>query len=563
MKDTHITPTEPAVSADKAKSPAHRRNLSLLIACIAVFVAFCTVTSFLVADIVGANRPAETPNEDLPFNYSELDIKDYFADFSASEVTGLTIPGKEYSVAEVDEEYIKDYINYLFRASAKVEVSGNRSEPVDYADQLYIYILSAKYNGESVQDDYFINAYGQSNPLIIGDKTFGEEFDNALIGLIPADSYYTHKTSASVTDTSVITLSYNATIEGEEKAYKSVSNLRLDLATADSYLKTPLLAAAPVVGQQFEFTAVYDIDDDGEDETVKYEAFINSVLEETPFVFTATLPEDYFPETWEDEYTELNGKAIEFSVIIEYSNSYSAKKYEEITKADIEAMVKAQSLNFTVKKDSDDATTKAELFDFLMDAEKKSREESLKNNKINLIWNTILDEMTFAVPEEASVKAATSLRAQLQATYMEYAGTYGDSFLSDCPTLEDFARDYYFGYDAEEYASYEEYIDEYSAVRYARQQMLLYGIFEYCNLKIDEDAFQKEYKSTMESNQKYFGTSDKPATEKEVNRQFIAQYGADLETLLRSNYIYEAVNNYLTEKNEIDFTLASEPKDNK
>ena len=288
-------PVTKNVKASLPEKPVWKPARSVLIALLAVTVALALLCG-VFGGLLIANRVSES-KENASFRYDKAKIKDYLADLSAALVTGYdNIPGKEVKPTGVDEEAVKRYINSILLQSAKAVNGGkvSKTTALGYADQVGLLILEVTMDGQRVETEYFENAY-ESAAIQLGAAVFGEDFDKKIEGLIPMNTgKITFLPTGKPVEGDIIAVTYTATIEGEDEAYESWSNLRMDTANPrNALLCEQILANCETVGQQFSFDMTHDIDEDGDEETVAYRVTVGAIVtEEDVTEITFTLPED-------------------------------------------------------------------------------------------------------------------------------------------------------------------------------------------------------------------------------------------------------------------------------
>ena len=520
-----------------------RTLLTILLAVAVVLALISGVFGGLLARYAVLDK-----GESTPFRYTKTDITDYVADFSATLVTGKTdVPGKDVKPTAVDDETVKKYINDILLDKAASTATGklNKTAAVDYADVLYLRLLWVSENGQRIENAPFGGGYGATT-LQIGAWAFGEEFDEKLVGLIPAETgkltFLDHGAlSALLAEATALSVTYNATIEGEDEVYESANSLRLDLNDpADALLCDKLLSVCETVGQLYTFTLTHDIDEDGEDEKVEYQAKIDAVVkEENVKEITFALPDDYFTDEDNEEYG-LNGETVTFHFVIESSVACAANTFESMTASDMTVMT--ETLGFAPDAADDIAKKREKLFAFVKNGMKDSYNETEKNTAVSLIIEAILEDLTFGeLPKKAVEEAYEMMYVSFLNDFYYNGGSaeYAD-LIAFGPA--------YFGYDAEEYESPEKYLNEYLVPNYVKQQLLLCGI--YYEL-IDDPKGAKlteAYNGWVDDLVASAGTG---ATKELV----VAQYG---EEYIRMLAITDLATEYLLENNSVNWELAPE-----
>ena len=345
---------------ETAVASVYRRPLIVLLS---VFIALCILVSALaVLTFVDFSNTGSSNggNTTAGFDYSKVLLSDYLS-FTGDTFKGLTLPGFENRIDDVTDENVKKELDRrllsLVALTSDAISEGSYypkySEAIDYADDVFLYILYAETeDGERVDSKYFESAYIDTITIQIGMGSFGDEFDAGLMGLVPVDTtYFDRRLSGTVGEDDVVILSYTvsetikATEEGKEdevKNHKNYTGLRFELASLkekDAALHEKFVANG-VIGQYFSFEHTEDIDGDGEMETVKYEGMIDAVVENEHYhTFEAHLPEDYFGKAPKDETLKaLNGAKLTFAVSVAYTVPHDARTWDTMTLGDLASL---------------------------------------------------------------------------------------------------------------------------------------------------------------------------------------------------------------------------------
>lgn len=569
-------------------TPIYKKKKSFVILSILLAVLLLLNAALVVLLAIGNNDGQDTTASGKSFDYSTANIKDYLSSFSNALYTGKTFAGKEYAIDNVDDEYVTYYINsqLLGNATASNGERINKTQPIDYADKIYFYILSVKeveadgVSLKDIDDALFINAYGQIGETQIGAELFGKEFDEALMGKAPNTLGSIALREHGYTNLSkepVLIVSYEAKIDGEESAYKTVTGMRWNTAAAisgafENALLAKLQEETLALGEGFKLDVTHDIDEDGKDETVHYTVCVNAaVTEEMPVEIIATLPDNYFGE--KDDLYALNGKKLAFSVIVDHSIAYeisyssvddqgnavmkTVEGFETLTAEYIKG-----TLGFTTDKTDD-----GEVRDAYFAETKKTVEESLDSTRkqyaLNLIWQGLAEGIAFdSLPKSALDEAKQTTINSFLSTYSQNYYQYQSSFTAAYPTIEDYARAY-FGYSADEYEDYETYIEENIAPISVKKQLLLYAIYNSGEIENTYEKYMELLNKTIDSVIENAASQDKTITRDEalenLSYQYVqAGYSADY---LKNSIISQIVNDYLYEKNTVDWELSAESQD--
>lgn len=581
--------SETPVEAVKTPVYKKRKWIVLLSVALAVLVLFnaALITVMAVRAAGGNDKDTDTngPTSALgDFKYTENLIKQYFSAFGNDKITGLTVAGKDFKIDEIDDEYVTDYINAQILGLATVSDGGkiNKTKPADYADVVYLYILYAEKDGEKLAIDHFTNAYSTLADMQIGAAMLGKEFDQKLMGIIPADfGTLETDTMGTVSADDVIVISLEAKIDGETAAEKILTQERWDLKELDAAVKTPLLAACKAIGEEFTFDATHDIDEDGENELVHYTATVDAVAYENNVTkITATLPEDYFGTSMDEEYTSLNGEALDFYVIVSHSVAYEVS-YEKTVKNEqgknetVKVIVEDfddLTYDFIISKlghkfetaptgDTEEAKDAAAREAYFADVKKEQTENRAENeraNAISLIWKELVDTLEFeSLPEDMVQEIVTNQLSLLESNYKGYSSYYPD-FVLAYPTIEDYARDMY-GYEKEDYATYSDYIKQEYAPKSMKQMLLAYAIYNDLGLKNDTEKhtaeLEKQRKLFIEDIIASAASQGTTLTEKEATDYFNENYS---DSYLEDYVMSAMVEEYLYTHNTVDWELTAE-----
>lgn len=565
---------EKTIVTEQKRPPYQKRGvITALAILLAVLILANAALALLLA--LGDKAKDDGAKENAAFDYASQSIKDYFAAFSADLFKGNTYAGKELAIDKTDmQAYAKKYINSMILAQAAVADSGktNKTELFDYADKVYFYILFAeKVNGDgttsALDTDYFGNAYAQMGELQIGSLLLGEEFEKALLaqGKAPIDlgnAVYREHGLIGDGEETVVIVSYEAKIDGEEDVFATVNGVRVDLAQAtdalDKALKAKLADGKAPIGETFKLDVTHDIDEDEDEELVHYTVTLNAAVTEEAYTIDAALPEDFFGES--DDNAALNGQKLRFHIIVDHSVAYEVsytpsgetnkvyiKGFDDLTPEYIGTVLEAsQQSPFTTDK-TDAATVRAEYLAHYVKKLTESYDSTVKSNAVTIIWKNLLEDITFdSLPEDAIEEIKQSALQSVNSYYSAYASYFG--------SIEK-AASYYFGYDTEEYESYTEYIEEKLAPDTVKQNLLIYAIYK---SGVIENAYGK-YTELLDKHldQIIASAASQSVTLTRDEALDYAYYNSGAEKL-KSSFISQIVNDYLYENNAIDWELSDE-----
>ena len=612
MNNEKQLPEAPASAAEKLPVYKKRKILILLSALLAALILLNAAMIVLLAIRASDGESGDADGGAVStedFVYNKGDITKYLPGFSASTVSGIVAPGKEYKLDEITDETILEYINQqiLKKVSASDDGKTNKTRPIDYGDVVYLYILYVEKDGEKIGIDYFNSAYSSLSGYQIGSNQFGKEFDAALMGKIPAEMGSTEFDAiGTISDGDVICITYTATVDGAEEAAEKAKSERLELATADAAFKAALLASCKAIGQEFKFDLTTDIDKDGDEELVHYVATVDSVARESNITkLTATLPEDFFGKSMDEKYTSLNGASLDFYVSVShsvaYENSYEVevevteeieKEIEkEIEGEDGEKITVTETVTETVTKkvkekryiehfddltytfiketlqhtfstvpkgDTEDALNEAarkQYFEDIKKTQTESYNDNVKNNTVSVIWSYLMETVEFdALPEQYVADSVVAALDEFEYQY-NYQLASDPNFSVAFANIEEYAVYYYgpYGYDPEEYETYSDFVKEYLIPGSVKQMLLTYAIVDELGLKETKyNTVYDRYLQELIDDAKVQGES---LTREDAIKYYVENYGA---TYLDSMVYAELANDYIYENNRVDWELSSE-----
>ena len=560
-----------------AVAPVKKTMSRRVIAMIAALVAAALLLSALIVlnyvDFSDSSTSNPSTSGKETFSYRDANIAEFIT-LRPELVSGLVLPGFESRVDEVTDETVKKYINQQLLslvAGTDAEVK-KKNQVIAYGDEISLYIINVTRNGVPVEVDYFNNAYIETGLVQVGTELFGEDFDAKLIaaGIKPSDTAFETVNHTTLTESSVILLTYTATekipakTEGGEETEKVHANFtgdRIDLAQRaekDAAWVAKVLENYGVVGQEFSFEHEEDIDEDGENEKLTYTCLINGVVSEEKTAFiTATLPEDYFGENPKDEkYAVLNGAELVFEIVIDYSIPHPAVlTFETLTHACITNDFGFFSFDanknngickhgHAAKDFTTDEQSRNQFFSCMKEMLAASYDDTVESAELSVIWEALLDTLEFIkLPELALSEMQDYFRNDgsygINAIYYNSGSTYD---------IETYAQ-MYWGYDTDEYESYEDYIDEYLAPRGVKQQLLMEGIYRY--YINDEAELERRFEALVQEI-----ITANTTSEGTPSREVVFNYFG--ETYLRESVRQEMVSDYLRAKNTVDFTASKE-----
>lgn len=544
------------------EGPMSKRTKIILIVLAAVLAV--AIVAGAVALVLN-NLPTVTEYAPQAYDYLPfVETLERYLTLASGEYNGKTVSMKDYYekfveendlvYATVDDAFVDDEIAYLLLQARKA-VNGSTASvtgKIGYGDDVTLFLLAAtavNENGETVNaaDEVFLNAYSAAMTLTVGAHQFGEAFDEALIGLSPVNTKYSENTEVQISDildTDVVRLAFTATIDGEKTAHTTVNGKRY-LANDELVRLFRENSAGLLTGEGITFDRTEDIDEDGEDELVHYKGSIVSVMQEKSATLTVALPEDYFKGEDYEEYKWLNGKEVTFTYIIPSFVDYDAYRPEELT-----VSILKKDLKYTGVFAAG-ATEEEKLAQYRKEIKDKYLEmqaEAKKSYEKSAIWKFLTDNVKITeYPEEAYKFYYDYLWEDVNGAFEYYKSTY-----SDFPyeTVDEFAAEEYFGYDAEEYETAEKYV-EYMAKTEVAYNLILQAILKAEGLTPSAADYDKARTEWLEEQRQASLESGQKVSIDEI----IKSIGEDNVRLLsRQQLESDLVEKLLLEKFTMDYT---------
>ena len=543
-----IAPTTPVF-------PSKKLLISLLCVFIALTLLCGTLAVFTFVDFSDDGSTGSTGgNTSTSYDFGAINIDDYVSNFTAALVaSSVAIPGYEYRVDAVTDETVRRAIDRVLLSNATtVGLGMNKTAPIDYADEVYLYIVAAFVGSTPIENDYFENAYQSGGSLQIGMEVFGPDFDAKLTGKTPEElGSVEFETLRALKEDDVILLTYTvkesipATEEGKdptEKEHGSYEGKRFDLAEQDAAFRDAILNGYGAVGNRFSFEYEEDIDGDGDKEKVTYEAVVSAIVKEENTVdVTFRLPDDYFGRGADAELYALNGKDVTFRLLVDYSIPKDANTYATMTLADI-----TNSIGFSpADVNAPIETIRENAIAFVKEEEEKAYPENVKEASLALILKRILQDAVFtSLPEEAVEEIATQQIQYINYMYSYYAESDA-SFNAAFADLNAFGA-YTYGYSVSEYDTVEEYIRESLAPETVKNNMIATGV--YTKFVNDETKLSAKMDEVIDELMIQYNSSDRDAV--------ILSAGG--ERAVRQEAVIRLSQEYLIANNTIDWNASAE-----
>lgn len=180
----------------------------------------------------------------------------------------------------------------------------------------------------------------------------------------------------------------------------------------------------------------------------------------------------------------------------------------------------------------------------------ESYDATVKNTAVSLIWEQLLETLSFIkLPEEPVKELIKEATDALKSSYDSLSSAQ-KLYYRD---IDEYAASYFFGYDEEKYSGYADYIENSLAPKTIKQSLLYPGIYKTLindQKKLDA-AIQESIEEIIESNATVNETTG--AVEKPSKQDVIDYFGNDY---LRNYAISGLVDDYLAENNTIDWDTA-------
>ncbi|MBQ8908436.1 MAG: hypothetical protein IJY71_07635 [Clostridia bacterium] len=554
MNNNPILPNENEEVAEPTFLQKYRHHA--IVAGVALLLLVALVLS-IVWLVRATNASYGEVTEDPYFDYEATKPQDYMPDFSLGKFQNVTVGGKGEKIdIVVDQQYVTDYINVnilLAQKEATNKGLAMRSVAIDHADVVYFYVLDLTKNGERVLQDDFGLTYSQLS-LTVGGLYYGKDFDDKLIGLVPASTHLEMRYSGTFDATSTLSATYTATVKDEEKPTLSLSGARLEMPALEAGFRDAILAASTAIGKQFEFDYTEDIDGDGDTEEVHYVMTVNAIVDEKAVSITFELPDDYFAESLGEEYTALNGQEVTMRLVLSSSVAYEAYTVDTLLSKDLttatgdtkekeEAKAAAKLLGVTDEKK---ITTKASVLAALRDELLAGLDASIADEKETLESSLIGN--AFMKYEFRNLPAA-ELEAYRKYWVLYYFEAFCDAGLYTEMTFDEFGTNAGLGFVPSEEEGEPKNLDEFileSGEYSIKQNLLISWLYREAGLNTAEneqkikDGFGEYLSSTY-------------GTDKEED---LKKAGYDLELIYKEYHlqsISEYVNEWMVKNNTVDY----------
>lgn len=528
----------------------------------AMMLAILAVTS-----LASCNDPAGSTGYDGVFDPLYSDLTRYVA-LSGSDYKGIKIDYSEqyaslekpHDMAWLEARYetVLEELQYANRTGDGTVKT--KSKPIGYGDDVYLYVLGATYEDTDGTvkpvvntGEYFDNAYTASplGPFTVGKaQVFGKAFDDALVGLVPKDTYLIRETMDAITETDVLCMTYSyGTKTGKQTSF---TQDRVVLSEQNPAFVSALIAKFEELGRPYGEKITFDAtvtekDKDGNDvvKEYTYNCTVHYVVKEQYQEVTFTIPKDFFSDADEEKFGKglkvLHGKKVTVRVIVPYMVDYE--------------LPDTNTVEFF--KDVLKLETEETEYDKVVEAYKKHSLETM-NKQIQdnldaipgrLLWNKLLSNLQgtsqtgsafIAYPDSYMQEKYNYIYQTMYNQYLAYGTGYGsvDAYI-------------YYAVDSN-YTSFASYVES-ATYGEAQKDLVAYTIYRREGLRVTEAEIDAEYKEYMDSLIK--AANDSKAEDDETvydQAYFEEEYGKDvIRNSVEADLIMEKVTAYLVKVNNV------------
>ncbi len=204
----------------------------------------------------------------------------------------------------------------------------------------------------------------------------------------------------------------------------------------------------------------------------------NTTSKEAPFELHVTFPENYS--------ADVAGKDAVFYVVVEYAVQYDLLTYDR-------SFVE-NTLKYEPQKEfyASDRALLDEFEEYILSYLQADIADTVESAKIDALWTYLTDAIDCReLPQLELDYYYNNYVSEIEYIYEYYAYYYGESFLTDYPTLDDYAR-YYTGVAADE--DWREVLRD-RATRLVKKDMISHAIAEIEGIELLTD---EEYREELE-----------------------------------------------------------------
>ncbi len=535
-------------AAVAVKKPAMPKNTKRFIVLLAALLLFATLASVLFGFCFAKWRVDPTASV-----YDNIDMNEYLM---LSEMGGKAFyTGKTIDLSAIyrkpasDEEFDAYLADLLLRNRKEIAL-GQKNTPIGKGDDVSYYVIGVKdKDGKAVLTNDFAAASYSSGTLTVGSGSFGEDFDEKIVGVVPADTYLQTVTAGKLTGDEVVIITLSG-YTGKAKtgttetdiakkytwnttAEKTISSARRALSALDETLRAALVDNITIGESTTLYLENYDLTGDGTKEAaVRLDVTVHAIAIEKTVDVTFTLPEGYFSATDAEDLRKLNGTEVTFSLIIPFTNDYEMPKLDK-------AFI-TETMKYTPT-----ATAEAAIVAEFKAAKRKELDDSLNERLVKAYVSQIFLQLASQTVTGANgaqtnifIEAeypTEAINDQYNALIEEYRTAYGNS-----PSSNEELTAYVQGaYGA---SSVDEVI-----VSNIKQTIFMYYIFRDAGLKITDEMVEKAYAEHLADLVEEAGDPEMYGEE-----HFIFLYTKEaLYKQARKNLVYDLVGDYLIKNNTL------------
>lgn len=564
--------------APREKMPREKKWLISLVATVCVMAIACaSFGSILLARVIGDafTDPTKSVFETIKIrrhlDTSAVDEKFYRNNvFDLSEIQTSYAP---LTLADMDT-----YIKEVLVANRTFNKEIQRQTVIGLGDTVYLYVTDVFEGVPATKEEekekrievpsgsnleQLFGTYTSSISFVVGNGTFGEDFDDKLVGMAlkPVDTVREVREVGDVSGTDTVCVTYwfqkskgassNPAAEDIKNRYSWTSSAesgytkyqtRVDLSALDDRFASALVDNCPAIGEIFSFV-MEDYNLTGGDKAADYEAdylvtaqIVYVLTEEVTEDITFTVPEGYFGEDDGDFYA-LNGKTATMRVTVLYTDDYDVPNFDRAFITD--------TLKMEITA-TDDAGAVAEYKEKMLVTLNEERAESKKLAEMTAAINHLVSKATSAEYYLDSTsdtnEMQTAALAQINRNLLErFLAAYGfppttaqlDAYAINLAALQGVTV-----------AGASEYISTVASGESAsmiKADLMVYHIFREEGMKITKKDLDVAYAEYMDS---LVGNMQDPDTH---NTEYFEElYGDDvIKSWVRRDLVYKMVGEYL------------------
>ena len=494
-------------------------------------------------------------NDDLDFISDKLSP---YINFDLSDITGGSYT--------LDDQYgtpTADKVERLFRKDRLSAAMGYENglqavgSPV-FGDAAHLYYeialtedgegaFSNLYTGEGTQT-LFLGYYEFLEELGARDEYPAIFYNKTLTEYVSQMTVIPHITEGIVEQGDKVRINYERYNDKDTLA-GTAQNIRVDTNSFSLYTDMPSFLLDSLIGKKLgEAYTVSGTEtvtnEDGTETTATFKYKVTPVycVEERYETVAVTVPTDaYLPEDGE-AFVALNGKTVYFRIMLESFYQFNTPVLNDD--------FLNKTYGFVTGEIDPDAVLRVATQKYIEQTAEK-REKALKGQALSLVMSKVYDEGGVKYRPKTQYQAYyDEMLNSLSERYKEakqYAEQQGEGFTMSLEEYAIYYLTYYGMYDAEAYASLQEYLDE-QATRKLDARILLLGAAELAGLRLTPDECRQLFEEELQEALKEENASgETPATREEL----IEAAGGEAEVMLSIalEYAEEALTNYIYENN--------------